>query len=462
MHCAHIAAAAADDMGVLKILAVAAVVVLSMTGCGGGDGGASETVGYAPDRPPVTIDFWYMPSGGPLQDQAVAGEAKEFHAAHPNITVNPVRVVWEDALTRLSTASASGEGPDVTQLGTTWVGGFSELGALRPYTAAEVDAVGGQDAFTAASWSSSHLIGSSDTTAMPWLVDIRALFYRTDVLAAAGIDAATAFSTWESLEVTLQRIHESGSAVAPLAIGNENTFGIIHNVAPFVWSAGGDLLDATGTRSRLAEPAAVDAVQYYQRLVARYNDPTVAAMASNDVPAAFAAGRGAVTIDNSQSVGDFLANPARAGLQAGWATAPLPAGKAGRYGFLGGSNLAILKDAEHPDAAFEWVRFLTAKQSQQRYAVSTGLWPARTEAVAGTKLETEPRYGAFREMITHGRMYPSVAAWIVVESVIAKDFAELWHAPGELSRVQIQAILTRTSADIEETLADPGRTGIND
>jgi multiple sugar transport system substrate-binding protein len=49
-----------------------------------------------------------------------------------------------------------------------------------------------------------------------------------------------------------------------------------------------------------------------------------------------------------------------------------------------------------------------------------------------------------------------------VESVIAKDFAELWHAPGELSRVQIQAILTRTSADIEETLADPGRTGIND
>ena len=449
-------------MGVLRILAAAAVVVLSMTGCAGGDGGGPEPVGYAADRPAVTIDFWYMPSGGPLQDQAVAGEAKEFHAAHPNITVNPVRVVWEDALTRLSTASSSGEGPDVTQLGTTWVGGFSELGALRPYTAAEIDAVGGQDAFTAASWSSSHLIGSADTTAMPWLVDIRALFYRTDVLAAAGVDAATAFSTWESLEATLKKIHDSGSPVAPLAIGNENTFGIIHNVAPFVWSAGGDLLDEGGTTTRLAEPAAVDAVQYYQRLVARYNDPTVASMVSNDVPAAFAAGRGAVTIDNSQSVGDFLANPDRPGLRAGWATAPLPAGRAGRFGFLGGSNLAILKHAEHPDAAFEWVRFLTAKQSQQRYAVSTGLWPARTEAVAGTKLETEPAYGAFREMIGHGRMYPSVAAWIVVESVIAKDFAELWHAPGELSRTQIQAILARTSADIDEALADPGRTGIND
>src|SRR5690349_12464317 len=114
-------------MAVLRILAAAAVVVLAVTGCAAKGDGGPEPVGYAADRPPVTIDFWYMPSGGPLQDQAVAGEVKEFHAVHPNITVNPVRVVWEDALTRLSTASSSGEGPDVTQLGTTWVGGFSEL-----------------------------------------------------------------------------------------------------------------------------------------------------------------------------------------------------------------------------------------------------------------------------------------------------------------------------------------------
>src|SRR5687767_11581205 len=82
--CAQTRGSAADDMGVLKILAVAAVL-LGVTGCAGGDGDGSQRVGYAADQPAVTIDFWYMPSGGPLQDQAVAGEAKEFHAAHPNI-----------------------------------------------------------------------------------------------------------------------------------------------------------------------------------------------------------------------------------------------------------------------------------------------------------------------------------------------------------------------------------------
>jgi multiple sugar transport system substrate-binding protein len=441
-------------------LALAAVAAVALSACASKDGTAPQTVGYAAGEPAVTINFWYMPYGGPIQDEAVVKETQEFHTSHPNITVNPVRIPWDDALTKLSTASTSGEGPDVTQLGTTWVGGFSTLGALRPYTAAEIAAVGGQDAFAAASWSSSHLLGSSEITAMPWLVDIRALFYRTDVLAKAGLDPATAFATWDALDATLKKIKDSGGTVAPLAIGNQNNFGIIHNVAPFVWGAGGDLLDSAGTHSLLAEPAAVDGVSYYQRLVALYDDPEAMKLTSSDVPAAFAAGTGAVTIDNSQSVADFLADPGRPGLRAGWSTAPMPAGKAGRFGFLGGSNLAILKAAKHPEAAFEWVRFLTSKASQQRYGVNAGLWPARAEAVAGTKLATEPAYGAFREMIGSGRMYPSIPAWITVETVIAKDFAELWHAPGALTRDQVQAILTKTTGDIDETLKDPTQTGI--
>ncbi|MGI5241007.1 extracellular solute-binding protein [Dactylosporangium sp. CA-139066] len=441
-------------------MAVAAVAALAATGCAATKDSAPAVLGYDANRPAVTIDFWYMPAGGPIQDQAVLKETQEFHAKHPNITVKPVRVEWDDALTRISTASTSGEGPDVTQLGTTWVGGFSSLGALRPYTTAEIAAIGGQQAFAEAAWSSSHLAGSKDITAIPWLVDIRSLFYRTDVLAKAGIDPGTAFSTWQSFEATLKKIRDAKLGVEPLAIGNQNNFGIIHNVAPFIWGAGGDLLDASGTHSRLAEPAAVDAVSYYQRLVALYDDPKAVTLASNNVPAAFASGIGAVTIDNSQSIADFLSNPDRPGLKAGWATAQMPAGRAGRFGFLGGSNLAILKGAKHPDAAFEFVKFLASKPSQQRYAVNSGFWPARKDAVAGTRLETDPAYVAFREMIPHGRMYPSVPAWITVETVIAKDFAELWHANGALPREEIQSILTRTSADIDDALKDSSATGI--
>jgi multiple sugar transport system substrate-binding protein len=416
---------------------------------------AAPEVGYDASKPAVTVDFWYMPYGGPIQDQAVIKETEAFHTAHPNITVNPVRVPWSDALTRLSTASTSSDGPDVTQLGTTWVGGFSALGDLRPYTDAEIAAVGGKDAFAAASWTSSHVLGGNDVTAMPWLTDIRALFYRTDVLAKVGLDPKTAFATWDSFEATLAKIKADGGGIAPLAIGNQNNFGIIHNVAPFVWGAGGDLLAADGTHSLLAEPASLDGVSYYQHLVALYDDPKADALNSSDVPAAFASGIGAVTIDNSQSVADFQANPDRPGLKAGWSTAPMPTGKAGRFGFLGGSNLAILKNAKHPDAAFEWVKYLSSTMSEQRYAVNAGLWPARLDALTGTKLETDPAYAAFRTMIPDGRQYPPVAAWITIETVIAKDFANLWHAETPLTRDQVSDILKKTTADIDAALKVP-------
>ncbi|MEV4133962.1 extracellular solute-binding protein [Dactylosporangium sp. NPDC049742] len=440
--------------------AAAAATLLPAAACANKDGEGAGGIGYAADRPPVTIEFWYMPYGGPVQDQAVITETEEFHKAHPNITVKAVRVPWDEALTRLSTASTSGEGPDVTVLGTTWVAGFSSIGALRPYSIEEIAAVGGEDVFAKASWSSSHLITSQEITALPWLIDIRALFYRTDVLRKLGLDPKEAFATWDSFEETLQKIKASDAGVAPLAIGLQNNFGIIHNVAPFIWGAGGDLIKDDGTKSMLAEPAAVDGVTYYQRLIGLYDDPKAMALSSSDVPRAFAEGTGAITIDNSQSVAEFASDPSRAGLKAGWSTAPMPAGKAGRFGFLGGSNLGILKEAKHPEAAFEFVRYLTGKASQQRYSVNSGLWPARTEAIEGTKLATEPEYAAFREMIPHGKMYPSVSAWIIVESVIAKDLRELWSAPGALGRGQVQEIMTRTTADIDEALRDPTNTGI--
>jgi multiple sugar transport system substrate-binding protein len=436
---------------------------LLLSGCarsGGGTGAAGDTVGYAADQPAVTLEFWYMPYGGPIQDRAVIQETEEFHKAHPNITIKPVRIQWSDALTRLSTATTSGEGPDVTVLGTTWVGGFSALNALRPYTEAEIAAVGGPDVFAAASWSASHRLGSDQITALPWLTDVRALFYRKDVLARAGVDPATAFTDWDAFERTLQKIKDSGGTVWPLAIGNENNFGIIHNVAPFIWGAGGNLLNDTGDRSLLGESPAVDGVTYYQRLVHQYDDPEAMKLESSDVPAAFAKGIGAVTIDNSQSVGDYLADPDRPGLKDGWGTAPMPAGRLGRFGFFGGSGLAVLKAAKHPAAAFEWVKFLTGEESQRRYSVSSGLWPARTSAIKGTRLESDPAYAAFRTMIAAGRMYPSIPAWIVVESIIAKDLAELWQAPAALTRAQVQDILQRTTADIDEALQDPAQTGI--
>lgn len=432
------------------LAACVTLATLLLAGCGKSPAPAA-TVGYPQSAAPVTIDFWYMPYGGPIQDKAVADEANAFHGQHPNITVRPVRVPWNDALIRMSTASTSGGGPDVTQIGTTWVGGFAKMGALRPFQPDEIEALGGQAAFVPASWTSTHLVGRSDTMAMPWLIDIRAIYYRTDLLKQAGLEPVSAFSTWKAYEAALAKLR-SVTGKPPLAIGTDNSFGMIHAAAPYIWGAGGDLLSADGTQPAIDQPAAERGITYYQSLLARYNDPKARGIDMLEMPAAFADGLGAITEYNSQSVADFQANPNRAGLKSGWSTAPVPAGPEGAFSFVGGSNLSIWKSSKNPGAAFEWVKFLTGQESQQRFAINSGLWPARASSAAGTKLATDPAYAAFASSLKTGRQYPPVAAWVDVETVLAKDLGPLWSAGKPSSQAEISGALTRTVKDMREVM----------
>src|SRR6266542_1608071 len=344
--------------------------------------------GYGPQEPAVTIDFWYMPNG-PSPDQVVRREVDRFHGLHPNITVRATKLDWPGALTRLTTAAASGSGPDVSQLGTTWVGSISSLGGLRPFSGPELAWLGGPDAYLPASWTSTRLVGQTDVTAVPWFVDIRALFYRTDVLRDLGIDPARAFTDWRSFAATLDRI-ETGGRMAALGQPGKADWNVVHNIAPFLWGAGGDFLSADGTRATVATPA----------------------------------------------------------------------GPHGRFTFLGGSDLSVWKASRHPEAALEWIRFLTGEESQVRYVSGIGLWPARLSATTKPPFGSDPAYRAFTAQVPNGRQYPAVPAWNGIEVALHKAFGTMWDrvlASGHpLSRRDLEALLNRATTDVQQAIAETG------
>src|SRR5918912_4119309 len=85
----------------------------------------------------TTFTFWYMPNGGDPAG-AMQAEIDAFNQGHPEITVQAEQVDWGSALTRIRTAMQGGGGPCATQIGNTWVPGFSAMGGLRPFTADEV------------------------------------------------------------------------------------------------------------------------------------------------------------------------------------------------------------------------------------------------------------------------------------------------------------------------------------
>ena len=444
-----------------RSLGATAVVALSMLlamACGGGgttSNGPSTSVGYGTSQPKVTINFWYMPNGAAPNDYFKA-EAAAFNASHPNIEVQGTLVDWGDAFNKITTALTSGSGPDVTQLGTTWVGAFSRTGGLHSFSQAEVDGLGGKSAFVPAAWASSSLVGSGQATAIPWFIDTRAIYYRSDVLQSLGIDPSSAFSSWDTMDQTLGKIQAAGKIQA-FGIPGKNAYDVVHNFAPWVWDAGGDYVNAAGTKETISQDTSVDGVFQYASLASKYVNKAVLQKSNNDVEALFASGQFAVTTDGPwlaqqmvqpTSGGGFADSAATKG---GFGTVPYPAGPKDHKVFFGGSNLAVTKASKNEAAAYEWVRWLT-NQGQPTYVSKVGMWPARGLSANASVFASDQYDKAFKDQLQFGKSYPMIAAWGPIETALVKDFGSLWdqvsQSSGPVPRSVVKDDMTKAGQDI--------------
>lgn len=441
--------------------ALVAMSSLLVMACGNSNSGSSTsaTVGYAKSQPKVTITFWYMPNGAAPNDYFKA-EAAAFMAEHPNIEVQGTLVDWGDAFNKITTALTSGVGPDVTQLGTTWVGAFSKTGGLHSFSQDEVTGMGGKDAFVPAAWASSSLVGSGQTTAIPWFIDTRAIYYRTDVLQSLGLDPATAFSDWTTFDQTLSKIQAAGKIQA-FGVPGKNAYDVVHNIAPWVWGAGGDYVNAQGTKSAINSSSAVDGVSEYAQLISKYEDKAVLQKNNNDVEALFAQGKFAVTTDGPW-LAQQLQQPTASGgfadsvtAKAGFGTASYPAGPKDHKVFFGGSNVAIMKSSKQEQAAYEWVRWLTDK-GQPTYVSKVGMWPARGLSANATVFANDKYDVAFKNQLQFGKSYPMVAAWGPIETALVKDFGSMWdqvsQSNGPVPRSVIQDDMTKAGQDVDAAI----------
>ena len=112
------------------------------------------------------LNLWVMSTTE--QQQADMRELlKPFLAANPTLRVNVTVLNWESAWTKITAAAASGQGPDVLELGTTWVPAISSMGALEQISEAQQAEVGGAKAFFPVMWGTTHKHDDAKDTCNP-------------------------------------------------------------------------------------------------------------------------------------------------------------------------------------------------------------------------------------------------------------------------------------------------------
>lgn len=375
----------------------------------------------------VTLTMWIMPNSA--QPEADMQEVlSRFLAENPGIKVNVEVLDWGAAWTRISTAATSGEAPDLVQLGTTWTSQFSAMGAFLEIDDLATE-VGGAAAFVDNAWTYAKPVFSKNVTSLPWIVDVRPMFYRRDVFEKVGITTEDV-STWDGFRKSLEAIKAAdltieGQKVAPIGFPGKNDWNVVHNLAPWIWGAGGDFISATGDRSLLNTEETLNGIMFYIDMIKAglmpkdYLERNTAQLSTE-----FDQGRIATWFEPTSKY-IYLNRPPEMGGASNtigaqnYGVTLIPQGPKGRYAFLGGSNLAIFRVSQHPEQAKKLLRYLTTDvEAQIGYFKKSGMLPAYKEAFEDPYFENDNIRRTFKELTKYGRAYPSVPFWAELETSV--------------------------------------------
>lgn len=370
-------------------IAVTVVSALALTSCGGGDG---DTQASADTKQTLTV--WGMGE----EATRLQGIAKDFTKEHPNITIKVTPVGWDVVHQKLVSGAAAGTLPDMAQMGSTMMGEFIELDALEPVDTEVFD----EDDFFPATWNGN--VSDGKAYGVPWYADTRALYYRTDLAEKAGIDKAPA--TWKDLRNLAGAYKNKGGSDWGMSLQPGST-GAWQGWLPFLYSAGGQLLDENG-KPDLDSPESVKALKefghYFGAGLAKKNF-----VVGEDVLKTFAADQAPMFQSGPWMVQNIADQQPQ--LEGKWKAVQMPADKA-PVSWVGGASLVTFKDSEHKAAAEEFTKYLTTPKMQAHwYGISKTL-PANKAAWEEPALKNGgDTLAVFKGTLDTAKEIPPMAKW---------------------------------------------------
>ncbi len=354
------------------------------------------------ERADEEIELWAMGREGEVVQALMPG----FERRHPGLRVRVQQIPWSAAHEKLLTAYVGESMPDVFQLGSTWVPELVALGALERLDGwiAGSTRLRPEDFF--AGILDANVIGDA-TWGIPWYVDTRLLFYRTDLLAEAG--HATPPRTWAGWLTALTRVQER---VGP------DRFAILLPLTEWeqpvilALQRGAELLREGDRYGNFRSPEFREAFVFYLGLFQRGLAPGARGAQVANLYQDFAAGWFASWIGGPWNLGE-LERRLPPALGERWATAPLPGPDVDHPGLslAGGASLAIHRGSARKQAAWRLVEYLSEPAQQVEFHALAGDLPSRVDAWSDPALAEDRHARSFLAQLQHVKATPKIPEW---------------------------------------------------
>ncbi len=419
------------------ICAIAALLVAtgSLASCGGSDDGDGDALRF--------VLF-----GDPTETAGYEDLVTAFERANPDVdvTLSPV-AEQDDLLAKLTTQFASGRPPDVFLINYRNYGQFASRGVLAPVQLYldKSEAIAEND-FAAAALEAFRFDGS-ELTCLPQNVSSLVTYYNVDLFEQAGVPLPHAGWTWDDFLAAAQALTHDGQ----YGVGTEAS---LIRVAPFVWSAGGDVVDDPDapTTLTLDSGAAREGLDFFLDLqTVHHVAPPEREEQSQDSEARFLSGGLGMYLNSRKSVptlrtiDDFR-----------WDVAPLPVAPGGESATILHGDAYCMAAAGQQADAWRFIEFANSRQGQTILARSGRTVPSRMDvarSAAFLRPDVAPASAeVFIEVQPSIRAVPHTATWSRVEKEADQILEALFY--GRVDREEGIDLLVRTTAPL---FAEPGQ-----
>lgn len=362
-----------------------------------------------------------------------------FEDANPDISVELVGIASSgDHMAKLAASFATGDQPDIFLVNYRRFGQLARNGAIDPIGPLFDDGTIDKEDFYDVAINAFTVDGVLQCG--PQNVSSPVIYFNTELFADAGIEPPNEGWTWSEFvniakKLTLDKDGDGKTDVYGFGVQPE-----LVRLAPFVWMAGGEVVDDTEvpTKTTLLGAPAVEAMQWFLDLQRKHKvSPAQEEAAAEEFDEGFSEGRIAMYMDSRKEVPAF-----RAVDDLQWDVLPLPKGKV-QASVLHSDAYCIASGSEKKDAARKFVTYALSREGETVLAKTGRTVPSlRSVAVSDAYFapgEKPEHAGVWLDALSYMRVLPNIAAWNEIESK-ADPIVEEWYyskEPAEALGIEI-------------------------
>src|SRR6266851_391519 len=325
-------------------------VALWTAGCGG----STNTASTSTDKGPIQV--WTM------EDSPSFTALMQDFTKQTGIPVEVEAVPWGNVNDKLTTAVASGNGPDLMQVGLSLLPSFESAGALLDLSPYVKDHPGLQSSTYVGAVASDKINPSGKVLSVPWVSDVRVLFYRSDILGAAGISSPP--TTWTQFHDDAAKLAQRGKGKYGYYIPQWDSALPVE----FTWEAGGKVLQ--NGKVTFDTPQFRAAADFY---ISFYRDKLVPTASDFDQTQGFISG-----------------------------TAPM---------VISGPYLGVWAKSKHVGASLRLLDYLAQANAQLNWFKTTNELPTAKTALADPTLTSDPMVKIYTNQLQDAQLLPLVPKW---------------------------------------------------